>query len=94
MGKQYVKGHGLALMNEFLGFINQIHKSGGFPKQFDKTFTTAKFDKLLGVPEFSNNCSKFVNQQSDAIVKLSTDVCQIFSELYNERNGKHFICNV
>lgn len=53
--KQAVKDRGLALVNEFVGFVSQVHGTG-MQQKFVPGYQTGKFNKLRTNQNFGNDC--------------------------------------
>lgn len=85
--KKYVKDQALYLVNEFLSFIGQIHKTG-LQRKFDKKYSTSKFQKLIDNPAFSSDCEEFLRNDSDPDGKSLSDIIDVFNSLCDKRNSK------
>jgi len=83
--KQYVRDYGLALINEFITFISEIH---GIGIQW-KGLNTWKFNKLVGNINFEANCQEFpFNCEDDPSKRPASDICPIFN-VCNTRNARN-----
>ena len=77
-----MRDRGLALVNEFVGFVSQVHRTG-MQQKFVRGYQIGKFNKLLTNQDFSNDCLLFLKG-----VKSASDILTIFNTVINTRNSE------